>query len=309
MTAGLSRAERRLRRQNPVAVKELRGRMRGARAFIVLTVYLFLMSGFMLLLYMLSTASQDIYGFTSGGQVGRTLFAGIVAVELFLVTFIAPAFTAGAISGERERQTYDLLRTTLLPARKLVIGKLVSALAYVFLLLLAAIPLQSVAFLFGGVSEAELILAFVILGVTAIVLGAVGVFFSARLPRTLAANVTTYAVTLGITIVLPLVVFIVIAIVNSTFGLRGIPAHVQAALLYGLLILVATNPLATAFATQQWLLTKQSAFLFTETVVGSDGVIMQVTLISPWVLFTVFYLIVAAVLVFQTVRRVRKIEG
>ena len=38
----------RLRRwlQNPVTVKELRSRMRGRRAFVVLTVYLLLTSGF-----------------------------------------------------------------------------------------------------------------------------------------------------------------------------------------------------------------------------------------------------------------------
>ena len=129
--------------------------MRGARAFVVLTVYLTLMSGFTALLYMISSSTKDIYGFTSGGTIGRYLFFGIVGIELFLVTFIAPAFTAGAISGERERQTYDLLKTTLLPARALIVGKMTSALSYVFLLLLAAIPLQSIAFLFGGVTEAE----------------------------------------------------------------------------------------------------------------------------------------------------------
>src|SRR6185369_5430589 len=107
------------------------------------------------------------------------LFIGIVGVELFLVTFIAPTFTAGAISGERERQTYDLLRTTLLPASRLVIGKLISALSYVFLLLLAAIPLQSIAFLFGGVTELEVVLSFVILFITALALGSVGIYFSA----------------------------------------------------------------------------------------------------------------------------------
>src|SRR3954463_4400854 len=149
--------------RNPVVLKELRGRMRGMRAFVVMTIYLALMSGFTTLLYVLYSSSLNYYGFTSGGTIGRVLFVGIVGVELFLVTFIAPTFTAGAISGERERQTYDLLRTTLLPARSLVVGKLISALSYVLLLLLAAIPLQSIAFLFGGVTESEVVLSFVIL--------------------------------------------------------------------------------------------------------------------------------------------------
>src|SRR5260221_1880651 len=156
--------------RNPIVLKELRGRMRGMRAFVVMSVYLLLLSGFATLLYVVSSASLTAGGYYGGqiGQIGRILFAGIVGIELFLVTFIVPSFTAGAISGERERQTYDLLRTTLLTARSMIYGKLVSALSYVLLLLLAAIPLQSIAFLFGGVTELELLLSFVILMVTSV---------------------------------------------------------------------------------------------------------------------------------------------
>src|SRR5260370_22948267 len=128
--------------RNPVVLKELRGRMRGTRAFVVLTVYLTLMSGFALLLYVLYATSLNYSGVTPGGTIGRVLFIGIVGVELFLVTFIAPTFTAGAISGERERQTYDLLRTTLLPASPLLRAKLSSPVSYGLLPLLARFPLQ-----------------------------------------------------------------------------------------------------------------------------------------------------------------------
>lgn len=292
---------------NPVVLKELRGRMRGARAFVVLTAYLVLMSGFMLLLYILTASARDVYGFTSGGQIGRVLFAGIVGIELFLVTFIAPAFTAGAISGERERQTYDLLRTTLLPPRALVTGKMVSALSYVFLLLLAAIPLQSIAFLFGGVSEMEVILAFVILLVTSVMLGGVGIYFSATAPRTLAANVTTYAATLSITIGLPLIVFVLMALFTSL--VRTLSLEVQSALFYVLMALVITNPLATAFTTQYFLLEQQSAWQFTQTITDlNTGVTAQIPMISPWIPFTILYLIVAAILIYRAIRRVRRID-
>lgn len=303
------RPRRRLLGSNPVVLKELRGRMRGARAFAVLTVYLALMAGFTVLLYMLSTTSQDIAGFGKGAEIGRVLFAGIVAIELFLVTFIAPAFTASAISGERERQTYDLLKTTLLPASSLVIGKLVSALSYVLLLLLAAIPLQSIAFLFGGVAETEVILAFVILLVTGIALGTIGIYFSAVQPRTLAANVTTYAVTLTITIGLPLVIFVVVALVGSILSAQGtqVSVTVQTLLLYGLILLVSTNPLATAYTTQYFLLNNQGAGSINITLTDTTT-ITQVTVLSPWIIFTVLYLIVSVVMVIRTVRRVRRID-
>ncbi|NJO84023.1 MAG: hypothetical protein HC828_15375, partial [Blastochloris sp.] len=152
-------------RFNPVMIKELRGRMRGVRAFAVLTVYLGLMSGFALLLYLVYNSFSRGTGSSAAGEIGRVLFMGVVGIELLLIIFIAPAFTAGAITGERERQTYDLLQTTLLSSPSFVIGKLESALGYIVLLLLAGVPLQSIAFLFGGVSELELVLSFVILAV------------------------------------------------------------------------------------------------------------------------------------------------
>jgi len=308
---------------NPVTIKELRGRMRGLRAFAVMTIYLTLMAGFAVTLYVLYGSALTVSGgVAQGGTIGRTLFTGIVGIELFLVTFIVPAFTAGAITGERERQTYDLLRTTLLSPRAFVVGKLLSALSYVFLLLLAAIPLQSIAFLFGGVTIDEILLSFVILLVTAIALGTIGLFFSAIMKRTLTASIATYGFALVVTIGLPLVMIILIGVLGpfivSIFSIRGpstgapvaptLPAQMQAALWYGLGLLVSTNPLATAFFTQSLLIDKQAAGLFNVTV-SSPGTTITIPLVSPWIVFSVLYLVISFVLLIVTVRRVNRIEG
>jgi len=299
-------------RTNPVTLKELRGRMRGARAFAVLTVYLLLMAGFALTLYVLYVASLDsnVPG-SQNGLFGRTLFTGVVGIELFLTTFIVPAFTAGAITGERERQTYDLLRTTLIKPRALVIGKLLSALSYIFLLLLAAIPLQSLAFLFGGVTLSEVALAFVILLITAVTIGTVGLYFSCTQRRTLSASVATYGAALVITIGLPLALLVVLAvggpfILSITNG--NISAPVQGVLLYIVGLLICTNPLATAYMTQQLLIGQGQQGIFTQTI-SSGGVTLQLPLISPWIVFTALYLIVSLILLRAAIKRVAQIEG
>jgi ABC-type transport system involved in multi-copper enzyme maturation permease subunit len=294
--------------RNPVVLKELRGRMRGPRAFVVLTVYLTLMSGFATLLYFLYSSSLNYAGYAVGGTIGRWLFNGVVGVELFLVTFIAPTFTASAISGERERQTYDLLRTTLLPARSLIIGKLLSALSYVLLLLFAAIPLQSIAFLFGGVTELEIILSFIILFVTAIMLGSVGIYCSAAIPRTLTASVVTYGVAVLITLGLPLLIVLVIALLGGVLNDPGtMHTSVQAAFLYIGNILAMTNPLAAAGSTEYLLLNNRGAGLFTWNLVGPNGT-LAIPYVSPWIPFVIFYLLVSAVMVLLAIRRVRRID-
>ncbi len=298
-------------RVNPVMLKELRGRMRGVRAFIVLSVYLGLMSAFITLLYLIFTASTvQATGSAAIGSVGRVLFIGLVGVELLLIIFIAPAFTAGAITGERERQTYDLLRTTLLASPSFVIGKLESALGYILLLLFSAIPLQSIAFLFGGVTELEVVLSFVVLAVTAITLGTVGIFFSAITPRTLSASVRSYTVALAVTFGVPVLLSFPLlnAFVNATSGfgsgVGGSPL-VEALFIYVGLVLVSLNPVATSLVSQQLLADRQALGLWTITL-ASDG--STIPVVSPWISFTIFYLVISTVLIVLAVREMQKAE-
>lgn len=292
-------------RINPVMLKELRGRMRGARAFVVLTVYLTLMSAFSLLIYL--AYRSTIGGASSAaGEIGRVLFVGVVGIELILIVFIAPAFTAGAITGERERQTYDLLRTTLLSTASFVFGKLESALGYIFLLLLAGIPLQSLAFLFGGVSEIELLLAFVILAVTAIALGTIGLYFSALNERTLTASTRAYSVIVGGMFIIPIIGGVLVEVVRGLLLLQqGSSPAIESILVYAGSILTSLNPVSTALSTQQILLERQSLGFWSYTLATSGTTI---PLASPWIPFAIFYLSVSAGLIVLAIRRTRTVE-
>ena len=296
---------------NPVVLKELRGRMRGNRAFAILTVYLGLMSLFTALLYLAYTASSnvDIYGPGSGQMAGKVVFAGLVGIELFLVCFIAPAFTAGAISGERERQTYELLRTTLLPARSLVLGKLTSALSFIVLLLIAAVPLQSLVFLLGGVAAEEVLISLAMLLVTALASGSAGIFFSAIMRRTLGASVLTYAAALVAVLGLPLLMLTFIPAYDfffygSSYNNFSPGPILQAILVYAFYVLICLNPLATAFVTEAILIDQQSPFFTTFPL--SNG--SSVPIISPWMPYTLFCLFFSLVMILISIQLVRRKE-
>lgn len=296
---------------NPVVLKELRGRMRGARAFVVLTVYLLVMIGFITLLYSIYLSStSSVYSVPDRQLVGKFVFAGVVGIETLLVCFITPAFTVGAISGERERQTFDLLRTTLLPARSLVLGKLVSALSYVLLLLLAALPLQSLAFLLGGVSIEEVLIASLLLMATAVMFGTAGVFFSSLMRRTLGATVLTYAFVLVLTLGLPLVLFPLVAFAGPLFGYSNVPIEVQIGLMYILGLLISTNPVATMITTEVILVSNQTLFYFTAPIYNNfTGNSVNIPFISPWIPFTVFAFGVAVVFLLMSIINVSRRES
>jgi ABC-type transport system involved in multi-copper enzyme maturation permease subunit len=184
---------------NPIIIKEMRGNMRGPRAFLILTGYLVGLSGLAYGLYRMTLTSLTSSGMGSSPQsayVGQMMFVGLAFLELLFVCFITPTLTAGAISGESERRTYDVLLATPLRPASILWGKMVASLSWVLLLILAAIPLSSVIFLFGGLALRDVIQVIGLLGLVAITYGTLGMFFSALTRRTGRATALTYLVVL-----------------------------------------------------------------------------------------------------------------
>jgi ABC-2 type transport system permease protein len=215
-----------------IIVKELRGRMRGRRAFVVLTLYVLLLTVFA---WMFERINEESLGFGSsfGGiatyasaSVGRGVFLGMIMLQTLMVAVLAPAATAGAISSEREHQTLELLAVTPISSLAIVLGKLVSALAWVFVLVLASIPVTALVFVFGGVAPDDVLRGYVVLLATAIGLGSVGIFYSALTRRTGASTgltfITMLALVIGSTFVF---VFLGSTAETSPNGLRKPPSE------------------------------------------------------------------------------------
>lgn len=291
---------------NAVSVKELRGRMRGVRSFAIITVFLLLMGSFVILLYLLQLPRLNATDVIITGNLGQLLFFGVVGVELMLIVFIVPALTAGSITGERERKTYDLLQTTLLSAPSFIVGKMESSLGYIVLLLLSAIPLQSVAFLFGGVSQTEVVVTFILLMSSALLLGALGMFFSAVTDKTMSATVRVYTVAIVVVFGLPLLSFFFfqgafVSAVNEV-GIRVDSATQEAALIYSDMLWGSLNPITSAFYTQQMITAHQQIFLLDVELQNNTFI----PVIAPWILTTVIYVGATSMLLLLAVRRMRQ---
>jgi ABC-type transport system involved in multi-copper enzyme maturation permease subunit len=188
-----------------VATKELRGRVRGPRAFIAITVYLAVLAGVALIVY---TAQRDALtpqsAFGGGNpyvaaQVGQALFATLLLLQVLLVVFLAPAATSGAISLEREKQTLDMLTATPVSTLGIVLGKLAAAAAFVAILIVGSIPLTALVFLFGGVAPEDVLRGYAVLFVTAMGFGCVGLFISSLTRRTQTATILTFVAVLVLT--------------------------------------------------------------------------------------------------------------
>src|SRR6266702_5669443 len=179
---------------NPVLVKEARTRMRGARAYWVMLVYVLLLTLVVGITYMnwYTQISAGGISHQAASSTGRLLFQILFSLQAGLVALITPAITAGAITIEREQQTYAMLATSGLRPQHIIWGKLLAAVAFVALLLTSSLPLVSLSFLLGGVSPGEVFGTYLSLALSAFVFGSIGVLCSASLRATAAATVATY---------------------------------------------------------------------------------------------------------------------
>jgi ABC-type transport system involved in multi-copper enzyme maturation permease subunit len=289
----------------PVLVKELRGRMRGARAFVVLSLYLLVLGGFAVLLYLAVRSSVNSDPFTAGRIIGKTLFIGIAAVALIQVMIIVPAQAAAAISGERESETFDLLIVTLLPAWKIVLGKLLAALAYAVMLIVAVVPFMALAFFFGGVTLGEVAIALIGLLVTALLYGAIGILWSVISARTITATVMAQATNLLFLLGLPFLMYVF----SSIFLFRGpmsIPAWaVNYPFVYAADALVALHPFIALGATEIFISNGNSG-LIAPFHWGPNG--QQFWIPAPWLSYTIEGTILAMILIVIAIRSLRPNE-
>ena len=224
--------------------KELRSRFRGRRAFIVLTIYLAALALIAYGAYLSAgqnAVAQPQLGFdgtvftgpNASALIGQAIFSLLSVFQLMLVAFLAPAFTTGAISLEREKATFDLLITTPLRPGAIVVGKLLSALAFVVLLILAGIPVSALVLMYGGASIEDILRAQVVLLVSAVGFGVIGLFCSALIKRTQSATVIAYSTVLFLTVGTFFIWRLWSAgLGGSTDGAFGVPNRAPEQLLY-----------------------------------------------------------------------------
>jgi ABC-2 type transport system permease protein len=173
--------------------KELRTRMRGWRTPSVIMLYL---AALAVIAYVAlgGSLNTDSFSANQATTVGLNLFNTLALLQGALIVFITPAATSAAISGERQRQTLDLLLVTRLSSFGIAMGKLLAAVSFDMLLLVCALPVFSLAFLFGGIglgSVFELVLLFCF---SIICFGSIGLLISTLTRRSQASTVITYIV-------------------------------------------------------------------------------------------------------------------
>lgn len=176
---------------NPVYAKEMKLRVRSVKFamtvfFFNLILIIIAITGFEIMFNVCWNAYVDY------GGAARVYFI-MICLEMLMVIFLLPSFTAGSIAGEREKQTLEILLTTTLKPGKIIMGKLMSSISMVILLVISGMPVLSIVFTVGGIGMGDLVQFLFAILVISFFIGSMGMFSSVILKKTVPATVLSFA--------------------------------------------------------------------------------------------------------------------
>ncbi|MCC6424194.1 MAG: ABC transporter permease subunit [Phycisphaerales bacterium] len=159
---------------NPILLRVVKAGGKRRRDLMIRTGYLGLLIAvvFFSLLASIGAQNQDL---SQLAKTSASLFEKMSILQLALVALLAPIFTAGAITQEKDSQTYNILLSTPLTNGQIVLGSLFSRLFFIIALLISGIPIFSITQIFGGVANRSILLSFSIAAATAFVTGALAI--------------------------------------------------------------------------------------------------------------------------------------
>lgn len=182
-------------KMNPILKKEL---MVGSRSM-KMSFAIMGINGFLTLiviLVMLLAGSSGLSNYDYSNLI--YLFLVLGCIECGIISLVVPIITSGSISGEREKQTLDIMLTTPVKPFSIAVGKLESAMVVVMMYMISNIPLLAISFVLGGLSWWALLGLIGMMFYLGIYVGSVGIFCSSVVKKSVGATILTIAIGIGI---------------------------------------------------------------------------------------------------------------
>ena len=179
----------------PVFTKEVLELGRRRRYYLVRVLFGL---GFLFVLYIAYQRYASLLRYRGAANISvmadfaETMFRNLGIVQFIALFVLVPMFLCGAVAGEREEQTLELLFTTTLKDREIILGKMLSRLAVFALLILMGLPIFGFISLFGGISPPSLFRLAGALLIALLYAGARSIYYSTITKSPMGALIRTY---------------------------------------------------------------------------------------------------------------------
>jgi len=213
-----------LRLTGPIFDKELRVSSRRRRNYVLRFAYIALLTAFLVLVWIeaMGQSGSSLYRISRMAEAGKSIVIYTVWFQFCATQFLAVILLSNSISDEIYHRTLGLLMTTPINSFQIVMGKLLSKLLQLVLLMAISLPLLAIIRVMGGVPWNYVISSLCITLTTVIFVGSLSLFFSIFSRRAYAVIIMTI-LTLGtIFALLPLGLYAVWDIANPAISERSI---------------------------------------------------------------------------------------
>lgn len=197
----------------PIFYKELRVSSRRRKNYVLRSVYLALLTVFVVVVWLQEVqyvSSSGLYMSSRLAASGKAVVMTIVWFQFCATQALAVIMLSTAIGDEIYLRTLGVLMTTPITSFQIVIGKLFSKLLQLILLLAISLPLLAIIRVFGGVPWNYVISSLCITLTTVIFFGSVSLFFSIFSRRTYVVIIMTIlflGVLFGLLFLLAMLIF------------------------------------------------------------------------------------------------------
>ena len=175
---------------NPVLRKDVLGLLRLRRMAATHSLFLIVLG----VVVLMNWPQQGVVALATRGR--DSLLLGLILGQLILLTLIVPGIAGVALSSERESNTLEMLYGSRLSPLQIIVGKVGAAIAFPMLLLITGLPFTGLLAFRGEVDWNRLLLCYLILLLSAVLLGIMCLTISAYARQSATALVLSYVTAL-----------------------------------------------------------------------------------------------------------------
>lgn len=120
------------------------------------------------------------------------LYPILAVTQLVILGIVTPVRTASSISGEKERQTFDIMMTTSMSPFSVIIGKVMTAMVQSMFYVIASMPVMALCFVIGGMSWSYLFWFLAISLLISLFSASIGILCSSLCRKSISAVIMSY---------------------------------------------------------------------------------------------------------------------
>jgi len=120
------------------------------------------------------------------------LYPVLAVTQFIILGIVVPVRTASSISGEKERQTFDIMMTTGMTPFSIIIGKVMTAIVQSMFFVVASMPVMALCFVIGGMSWSYLFWFLGIALLVSVFSASIGILCSSLCKKSISAVIMSY---------------------------------------------------------------------------------------------------------------------